>query len=68
MVPCVVRKTAGVSDVGQWEVRVRALDASEVLGFWRPFSDSHTDGDAWYRMDMSFLVALVRAVDAEAAS
>jgi hypothetical protein len=72
MVPCVVRKTAGVSDVGQWEVRVRDADAMSALGAMvltlSRVMPMPVDDQWWATMSMADLVAVVRAVDAGAAS
>lgn len=71
-VPCVVRRTRGVPDVGQWEVRVRAFESIVVLqhrsgGRWLT-GDPHVDGWPWMSMTMADLVELVRAVDADGAA
>jgi hypothetical protein len=70
MVPCVVRKTAGVSDVGQWEVRVRCHEWYTAAGLYVPIDAMLpvVDGFAWWRTNMAGLVGAMRAVDAEAAS
>lgn len=66
MVPVVVRRTRGVPDVGQWEVR---LPLHQELGVWdcsAPlYNVEHEDGWAsWMGSTMAELVAAVKAVDA----
>jgi len=66
MVPVVVRRTRGVPDVGQWEIRARWIDWMETFGSPPPFhaESVEVDGRAWLRSTMSDLVAAVRSVDA----
>lgn len=69
MVPVVVRRTAGVTDVGLWPVRLLERHAILVLGMTVPLR-AHPVGDEeagvtwWVKSTMAELVAAVRAVDA----
>lgn len=68
-VPCVVRRTRGVPDVGQWEVRVRGREAGTVLRhpMWGRLASPFVDGWSWRVLTMADLVDLVRAVDEDGA-
>ena len=63
MVPVVVRRTRGVTDVGEWSVRLPEGMAVETdcmtVGGWEEI-----DGYPWIVTTMAELVAAVKAVDA----
>ena len=71
MVPVVVRRTRGVTDVGAWPVRAQWRPWLDILG--RPAPDfacwggtCHyvTEAGSWFEATMAELVAAVKAVDA----
>lgn len=67
-VPVVVRRTRGVTDVGQWECRVRdrgTLDLHRTNG--GVVAGSFVDGVMWRHSTFADLVAAVRALDTEGA-
>lgn len=74
-IPVVVRRTRGVTDVGQWECRV--MDQDFVLPFSRSLPDFvpalagsplRYSGAWWFRLPFADLVAAVRRLDTEGAA
>lgn len=68
-VPVVVRRTRGVTDVGQWECRVEQRHALQWAGwFLNGKATSDRAGGWWQPMPFADLIAAVRELDTEGAS
>lgn len=67
MVPVVVRRTRGVTDVGLWECRVHAfrwVEVSERVSIWvLDLAIHHVDGDPWITATLAEFVAALRRFD-----